>query len=131
MTNPLHSEGARLFDHALSHLAPEDRETTLDAIYCTLHNEGYGLDGNREAGDLDWFARKLYDQAPVFREGNTHWGNLDASERARWYELAKTALRLVPLLMSRMAHRCIRTSQAVKTVLDMAGRKKSKKETDQ
>lgn len=85
----------------------------LDAVACTMHNEGYSLDGNTEESDHRWLARYIYE-----RDGDRHhWDQVPQDVRDRYMRLAKITMEAIPALMSRMSSRCIRISQAVNTII--------------
>lgn len=85
----------------------------LDSVACTMHNEGYSLEGNTEESDLRWFARLLY-QADGDRH---HWDSVPQDVRDRYLRFAKVTMEAIPSLMARMSARCIRISQAVNTII--------------
>jgi hypothetical protein len=87
----------------------------LDAIACEMHNEGYGLDGNRAENDTLWLARSFYDATRGARFNVAHWDNLSDEERAEYIKQAEVIMRLIPQLMSRISDRCVRISKAVRT----------------
>ena len=87
----------------------------LDMIRATMHNEGYGLEGNTEESDVAWLARLLFDSH--YRGANGHWDRADESLRKHYTELAELVIKSIPALMSRISARCIRVSQAVNTII--------------
>lgn len=85
----------------------------LDSVACEMHNEGYSLDGNTEASDLEWFARVLY-------EHDGYQSSFDTANdeiRKRYLRMAETCLKAIPALMGRVSARCIRISKAVNTII--------------
>jgi hypothetical protein len=84
----------------------------LDSVACTMHNEGYSLEGNTEESDLRWLARLIYE-----RDGYAHWDQDSQETRDRYMRLAQITMEAIPALMSRMSSRCIRISQAVRTII--------------
>lgn len=85
----------------------------LDAVACTMHNEGYSLEGNTEESDHRWLARYIYQ-----RDGDRHhWDQVPQDVCDRYMRLAKITMEAIPVLMSRMSSRCIRISQAVRTII--------------
>ncbi len=116
----------RLLDRAMEHVSREAREMMLDALYCRLHNRGHDLEGNTEKSDLEWFAQRLFN---CLCTDQTHWEQLpEVGGRQSWMKMARVALELLPLLMSRIANRCIVQSQAIRQLLD-AERRADKGET--
>lgn len=87
----------------------------LDTIACEMHNEGYNLEGNTEASDTAWLARRLYDRQKGFH--GAPWENLTDDERWEQMRLAENVMQLIPQLMGRISARCIRISQAINTTI--------------
>lgn len=84
----------------------------LDSVACTMHNEGYSLEGNTGESDLRWLARLIYE-----RDGYAHWDQETREVKERYLRLAGITMEAIPALMSRMSSRCIRISQAVRTII--------------
>jgi hypothetical protein len=91
-------------DDAMQYASREARHTVADALACHLHNDGYALEGNLEANDVEWFARLLWNEdAKPIRE---RWDTLGDSDRERYRRrrrrcLARHRARARPLARHR------------------------------
>lgn len=106
-----------LISAALDPLVVAWRTDLLDALYCEFHNAAGTLEGNTEASDIEWFARRIWEAEDDRRIG-WHWESvIDESERERYRRLARVCLREAVGLMSRMANRLRLQSKAIQTIL--------------
>jgi len=93
----------------------ESHNAILDSIACNLHNKGYSIQGNTEESDFRWLARAMYCDYPVrFSHEPRAFDNLTEEQRADWVRHAEIAVACLPALMSRIAHRVILMSQALR-----------------
>lgn len=106
MTNPALAtpdDRASFLDTALHYVSREARYHVADSLACYLHNDGYALEGNTEANDVEWFARNLWDAETQFAPGR--WDTVDESTRERYRLTARTVIRVLPDFQLRIAHR--------------------------
>jgi hypothetical protein len=109
----LERELAEPFDFAWR----ESHHAILDSIACNLHNKGYSLQGNTEESDFRWLARAMYcDHPKRYAHEPKDFDRLDEAQRAEWVLLAEIAVKCMPALMGRIAHRVILMSQALRTL---------------
>lgn len=97
----------------------------LDSIACNLHNDGHSLLGNTEESDLRWLARMMW-QEKNRMVGAGIWDTLPQPERDAWIETAGIAVKCLPALMGRIAHRSITISKALRS-LERASREEVSK----
>ena len=103
------------------------RHGILDSIACNLHNKGYSIQGNTEESDCRWLARAMYCDHPTrFAHEPRDFDRLNENEQADWVRIAEIAVKCLPSLMSRIAHRVILMSQALRT-MERAMREEKKK----
>lgn len=106
-----------LISEALTPVIGAHRIDLLDALYCRFANAVGELTGNTEASDIEWFARRLWEAEDDCRIG-WHWEQrIEEDERERYRRWARVVLRELPLLMSRVAHRCQSQAEAIQTIL--------------
>lgn len=95
-------------------LVRESKHLIVDSICCSLHNNGYGLQGNTAEYDEEWFARALWchvnGEVPGLYDVQTD----DVKEH--WLKISKAAIETLPGLMGRIANRAILHSQALRTI---------------
>jgi hypothetical protein len=101
-------------DDAMQYASREARHTVADALACHLHNDGYALEGNLEANDVEWFARLLWNEdAKPIRE---RWDTLGDSDRERYRQIARVVIATLPAFQLRVAHRLITLSKVVRDI---------------
>lgn len=106
-----------LITEAITPIVGACRTNLLDALYCQFANTTGELLGNTEANDIEWFARRLWEAEDDRRIG-WHWEQvIGDEERERYRRWARTVLRELPMLMSRMAHRCEAHAKVIQTIL--------------
>lgn len=103
-----------LFSDALDYVSRESRYLIMDSLYCSLHNNGYQIEGNTAESDVEWFARNLFSHLGKGR-AQGHWDNFPDKDYYR--KLAVKTLECLPSLMFRIASRCIEHSKAINTIL--------------
>lgn len=108
-------------ESALDYASHEARHWMADALACHLHNDGYALEGNTEANDVDWFARNLADHAR-----SVGWDRLEIGEQEYYRATAKVVLAVLPDYQLRVAHRLITLSKVVRDI-ERAERNQRKK----
>ena len=108
-----------LYEEAIkgSPLDYEERRLLLDSLYCTFHNRTNDLVGNRAESDIVWFARLLWEAEDDMRIGWHFDQVLSTEERSRYLRIAEAALKVLPRLMDRIAHRCNSHAAALRTRL--------------
>lgn len=100
-----------LLDDALGFVTGEARYNVLDSLACYLHNTGYALQGNNEASDVEWFARRLFEHD---RHGNGRWESAENAED--WRSVARVVLAALPDYQRRVASRLIELSKVVRDI---------------
>lgn len=120
------SDRDSFLDGALNFASRETRGYVADALACHLHNDGYALEGNTEANDVEWFARNLYERFHV----NTVWERADDTAKERYRGIGRDVIALLPDLQLRIAHRLITLSKVVRDIerAERSQRKKAKGE---
>jgi hypothetical protein len=105
---------ASFLDEALSFASGQVRHHVADALACHLHNEGYALEGNTEANDVEWFARRIWEVEvdPI----NERWETLNEKDRERYREIARAVLFALPAFQLRVAGRLITLSRVVRDI---------------
>jgi hypothetical protein len=98
-------------DDALGFASGQVRHHVADALACHLHNEGYALEGNTEANDIEWFARNLYENG-----GTSSWDRAPESSRGEYRAIARNVLLVLPRFQERVAHRLISLSKVVREI---------------
>lgn len=100
------------FEDGLKFLGLEARHFVLDSLACVFHNEGYSLNGNNEHSDVRWLADE------ISREMGTHtrFDRMSEDEQKEWEKHAHAALKSLPKLVDRIAHRYIGISKALRTM---------------
>lgn len=96
----------------------------LDAVSCYLHNEGYNLQGNTAESDELWLARIILKDRVQRHADN--WEQATSIEREEALHLAQIALRNLPAICDRIAHRYINASKAFRTLEEIARAKRKK-----
>jgi hypothetical protein len=84
----------------------------LDAIACTLHNDGSTLAGNTEATDVEWLARELFILHSKAVPGQ--WDTASQVTRDYWLDTAELFLKAMPRIAERIGHRMMATAKAVR-----------------
>lgn len=98
----------------ISSISREAEHTVIDAIACNLHNNGYGVEGNTAAFDEEWFACALW--VHFHGEVPGRWDGQPAAVKEHWLKISKASIETLPGLMSRIAHRAVLHSQALRTI---------------
>lgn len=105
--------GTSFLDDAMQYASLETRQRVADALACHLHNDGYALEGNSEANDVEWFARNLYER---FHNHARAWDRDGDDVKVRYREIARDVLALLPGFQLRIAHRLITLSKVVRDI---------------
>lgn len=100
-----------LLEDALGFVTHKARHDVLDSLACYLHNTGYALQGNTEANDVEWFARRLWDHN---NRGNGRWDLADDADT--WRAIARVVVAALPDYQMRVAHRLIELSKVVRDI---------------
>jgi hypothetical protein len=116
----------------------------IDAIACFLHNNGADIVGNTQDGDVEWFARTLYQSVSTFGMGwvktidwslsnedfkmlrltpdrswtNKKWDTLTKKERTAWLRLSFAVLSTIPAICDRIGHRSLSQSKAIRVMYE-------------
>jgi hypothetical protein len=114
MNKSLSDQLQQTFAGSLDHLTREAEHMVIHALACTLHNNGYALEGNTAETDEGWFAAQLW--ATRYGESSSKFECLAEDERTQWLTIAHAAIAALPRLMARIAHRCVLHSQALRTI---------------
>lgn len=102
-------------DDALRFASLETRHWIADALACHLHNEGYALQGNTEASDIEWFARQLWERDTGGY--GTSWDHRAEEEtKVAWRKVAVAVIAALPAYQLRVAHRLIALSKIVRDI---------------
>lgn len=101
-----------MLDDALAHVSREARHIVADQLACHFHNDGYTLEGNTEANDVEWFARVLYCR----RDIPVAWDRADERTKDQYREIARGVLEVLPAFQTRVAHRLITLSKVVRDI---------------
>ena len=99
-------------DDALRYASRETRNHVADALACHLHNDGYQLEGNTEANDVEWFARTLYCRKDI----PAAWDRASDEVKAAHREIARGVIAVLPDFQLRIAHRLIALSKVVRDI---------------
>ena len=105
-------ESKSFIEDALHYASRETRNYIVDSLACHLHNEGYALEGNTEANDVEWFARNLYDR----RYENPRWDATSDEVKDRYRQTARAVVAVLPDFQLRIAHRLIALSKVVREI---------------
>jgi hypothetical protein len=100
-------------EDAMHYASREARHSVADALACHLHNDGYALDGNTEANDVEWFARTLWERT---REYDGGWDRQSDELREAWRQTVRGVLAVLPDFQLRVAHRLITLSKVVRDI---------------
>lgn len=104
------------FDDALDFASAETRYFLLDAIACSLHNNGYAMQNNTEANDVQWLARTIFFNVRG-EHLNQAWEILPDAEKERYYATARATIVSLPMFLDRMANRYLNLKQALNLLL--------------
>lgn len=110
-------------DDALHYASQETRSYVADSLACHLHNEGYQLEGNTEANDVEWFARNIYERE---NDARTPWDRMTDAAREKYRVVAHAVIAVLPAYQLRIAHRLITLSKVVRDI-ERAEREQRKK----
>lgn len=107
-------DNSSFLEDALHYASRETRNYVADSLACHLHNEGYALEGNTEANDVEWFARRLWetDVEPI----RQRWDTLTEDGREQWRRIARAVIAALPDYQLRVAHRLIALSKVVREI---------------
>lgn len=103
---------------AIGFVSTEAENRVLDALSCYLHNEGHALDGNRAESDELWLARIILKDRVQRHADN--WEQATSIERVEALQLARIAIRNLPALCDRIAHRYINASKALRSMEEIS-----------
>ena len=92
----------------------ESNHAILDSIAGNLHNKGYSLQGNTEESDIRWLARAMWVRSTGDLASPNQFDDQHESTRKEWIKNAEIAVKCLPALMGRIAHRVILMSQALR-----------------
>jgi len=101
-------------DDALAHCSREAQHAVADSLACHLHNEGYALEGNTEANDVEWFARAIYQTAVQGLPAD--WDRAEEETREFYRETSRAVLAALPAFQLRVAHRLITLSKVTRDI---------------
>lgn len=90
------------FDKMTDFLTQEARRHVLDAIACEFHNQGYTLNGNTEASDVAWLARRIGDRIDYLALSN--------DDLLKVAEVARHAMSELADRMASRLHRSLSSS---------------------
>jgi hypothetical protein len=107
------NDDTSFLDDALAFASIEQRYHVADALACHLHNDGYALQGNTEASDVDWFARNIFERDPVQRSS---WERAASDVQETFREIARVVIAALPAYQMRVAHRLITLSKVVRDI---------------
>jgi hypothetical protein len=113
---------SKTLKRALSFVSQESRHWVLDALACTFHNEGYGLQGNTEKSDVRWLAHMIR-SAETF--GNNDFERIPKEDQERYLKLAEISIKALPALIERIASRYIGWAAALRSMEEMERAKKA------
>jgi hypothetical protein len=99
---------------ALDYVSTEAETRGLDSLSCYLHNEGHSLAGNTAESDELWLARIILKERVQRHADN--WEQATPVEREEALHLARLAIRNLPALCERIAHRYINASKALRSM---------------
>lgn len=100
-------------EDALAFVPPPHRHNATDSLACYLHNDGYALEGNTEANDVEWFARTLFDRK---NDNPGAWNVMPEAAKEPYQEIARAVLAVLPAFQLRIAHRLITLSKVVRDI---------------
>lgn len=100
-------------DDALKYASQEARFHVADALACHLHNDGYTLEGNTEANDVEWLARNLYEHPRTDLHG---WDQAPEQAKKDYRTIARSVLAVLPAFQLRVANRLITLSKVVRDI---------------
>lgn len=109
---------------AISFVSTEAENRVLDALSCYLHNEGYSLQGNTAESDELWLARIILKDRVQRHADN--WEQATSIEREEALHLARIAIRNLPALCDRIAHRYINASKAMRSLEEISRAKRDR-----
>lgn len=99
-------------DDALAECSRDAKHAVVDSLACHLHNDGYALEGNTEANDVEWFARNLYE-----REAEPGpWERATELAKRDYRSIARGVLAVLPQFQLRVAHRLITLSKVTRDI---------------
>lgn len=104
----------RTVKRALHFVSTEAENRVLDALSCYLHNEGHSLAGNTAESDELWLARIILKDRVQRHADN--WDQATSVEREEALHLARLAIRNLPALCDRIAHRYVNASKALRSM---------------
>lgn len=105
-----------LLDDAMHYASREARHSVADALAAHLHNDGYALEGNTEANDVEWFARNLWAQDAGNTAADFDRPYVAENVREQWRRAARAVLAVLPAFQLRVAHRLITLSKVVRDI---------------
>lgn len=109
---------------AIGFVSTEAQNWILDALSCYLHNEGYNLEGNTAESDELWLARIILKDRVQRHADN--WEQATSIEREEALHLARIAIRNLPALCDRIAHRYINASKAMRSLEEISRAKRDR-----
>lgn len=109
------NDRASFIETALEYASRETRNHVADSLACYLHNDGYALEGNTEANDVEWFARNTFERHPDRRDGRG-WERAADDEKERYRDIARGVMAVLPDFQLRIAHRLITLSKVVRDI---------------
>lgn len=99
-------------DDALSFASGQLRHHVADALACHLHNDGYALEGNTEANDVEWFARTIWET----ETGGSRWDIASDEVKESYRRTARAVIAALPRFQERVARRLITLSKVVREI---------------
>jgi hypothetical protein len=110
---------------AIGFVSTEAQNWVLDGLACYLHNEGYNLEGNTAESDELWLAQIILKDRVCRHADN--WEQATPIEREEALHLARIAIRNLPALCDRIAHRYINASKALRSMEEITRAKKDQR----
>ena len=104
-----------MLDDAMQFASQDARHALADSLAAHLHNDGYSLEGITEANDVEWFARRIYEQRRGFFEHRA-WDLATKDDREAFCNIARAVISELPAYQLRVAHRLITLSKVVRDI---------------
>ncbi|HEY7236550.1 MAG TPA: hypothetical protein VH539_20485 [Gemmatimonadaceae bacterium] len=102
-------------DDALDFVSREAQHAVVDSLACHLHNDGYQLQGNTEANDVEWFARNIHQRRPGGGLPGD-WDHISEAERESYRAVSRAVIDALPAFQLRVAHRLITLSKVTRDI---------------
>jgi hypothetical protein len=99
---------------ALRAIGNDAADMVLDAVACTLHNDGGTLGGNTEGSDVDWLALIIWQDES--HEVPGLWNTLADGTKKHYRMRAMQFLRVMPRIAERIGNRMMTTAKAIRMI---------------